>query len=182
MSRFLRAALAVAYLVTAASVSQAQQVTMSGEYGERASVSVPIPLNPPKVKCGIPPVPPATEDTAPTDNARCPQVSKNPTQAPPFGPGVIGFDQPEKGVPVPGAGVIIINGGLNVGDSFTVPTLAFVQLASHKFSPLVNNPSLIQLDTSLTAALPAAQLSRPAEPRSYQACHSFRAGASCLRR
>ena len=150
MSKFLRAALAVAFLVSTAAVAQAQTVAMSGQYGERSGLVVPIPINilegqPPgnKVQCG--------PDAGVFQIARCPKGHKN-SMTP--GGGALGYTMPRTGVKVEGAGVRIINGGLNVGDPFTIPGVAFKVLARHRYTPVIENASVHQLDTTLTAALP----------------------------
>ena len=134
MSKLLRAAIALSFLLTTAGVTHAQNVAMSGEYGESSGRLVNIPINPPKAVCTN------------TFSARCHAGARNgvPDQ----------LLEPSSGVPVGGAGVIIMPGGLAEGDRFTIPTLAFIQDAVHKFTPVINNIAIVQLDTTLTAAMP----------------------------
>ncbi|MFK7897732.1 MAG: hypothetical protein AB8G23_17990 [Myxococcota bacterium] len=120
----------------------AQTVAMSGEYGASHGRSVNFPINPPRTVCTN------------TQNARCHYGE----QLFPTVPSTIvdPLAGPASGVGVPGAGIRVIEGGLNVGDVFTLPPGAFRQAAGPQFTPIVDNVVVRQLDTSFAFSMPAA--------------------------
>ncbi len=158
MSMLLRAAVTLSFLLSTAGVAQAQ-VAMSGEYGESSGRIVNIPLNPPRALC----------TNAAT--ARCHQGSID------FGggPSADQLSEPASGVGVDGAGVVIMPGGLAVGDQFTIPPLVFRQEPAGvvQFTPVIGSPAIVQLNTTLTAAMPAT--ARVTSPQS--GTRIFRANA-----
>lgn len=119
----------------------AQRVAMSGEYGGSFGRLVNFPLNPPRTVCD------------PTQSARCHpgQIDRGIERLT-----VDPLAEPSSGVGVPGAGVRIVDGGLAVGNRFTIPPGAFTQAAGHQFTPVVNDLAIVQLDTTFTYSMPAA--------------------------
>lgn len=158
MSNLLRAAVALSFLFSTAGVAQAQ-VAMSGEYGESSGRIVNIPLNPPRAICSN------------VQDARCHQgqIDRG------FGaPEVDALSEPSSGVSVNGG--VIMDGGLAVGDTFTIPPLVFQQdpnVSGANFTPVINNVAIVQLNTTLTAAMPAT--ARETNPQS--GTRIFRANA-----
>ncbi|MFK7897728.1 MAG: PEP-CTERM sorting domain-containing protein [Myxococcota bacterium] len=142
-------------LLTISPAAFGQSVAMSGEYGSSAGGLLNIPVNPPKTAC------------VQAGNARCHFAQTV------FGgtPNNIPLAEPSSGVGVGGAGAIIMEGGLSVGDPFTVPPGAFQQNAGPQYTPIVNNPSLIQLDTTFVFSMPAAAraVNPPTATRVFQA-------------
>ncbi len=175
MSKFLRAALTVATVGMAAAASQAVPVAMYGEYGESNGIIVNIPQNPPIVPCVPPPllvlpaqhatvmgsltlmnvnnVPPAGLPAqhldlraAGVNDARCHDREQH-VNFSTMRPGV--FNQPNVG----NHGARIINGGLAVGDAFTIPPFAFAQQLGPQIGIVLQNVTR-QLDTTFIAAMP----------------------------
>ncbi|MFK7897731.1 MAG: hypothetical protein AB8G23_17985 [Myxococcota bacterium] len=135
---------------------RAQSVAMSGEYGASVGRLSHSPVNPPRTAC------------TQMQNARChygerarPTVSM--TTVDPLAAA-------SGGVGVPGAGVRVIEGGLSVGDTVTVPPGAFRQAAGHQFTPILNHNLFVQLDTTFVFSMPAASraLNPPAATRVLQ--------------
>ncbi|MFK7897729.1 MAG: hypothetical protein AB8G23_17975 [Myxococcota bacterium] len=152
----LRLVLVLAAALSSPAEAQAQTVAMSGEYGESSGRVVNLPLNPPFLPC------------AQAQNARCHAGQLS------FVGGTSVTDdplaEPSSGVGVPGAGVRVIDGGLGVGDAFTVPTGAFKQDAGLQFTPIVNQTRIHQLNTTFTYSMPAAAraVNPPAATRIFQ--------------
>jgi hypothetical protein len=143
MSKFLRAAAVLATFVMAASIGHAQVVAMAGEYSEGNGIIINIPQNPPGLPC-------ATDQTDwdAQNNARC---LRNVQQF--FGGGAAPiFVNPHHGV----VGARNLNAGaggsagLNVGDPFSIPPLAFQQRLGYQVGIVLNNVT-VQLDTFFTA-------------------------------
>ena len=164
-SRFIGSIVLSLAMTTAAS---AQFVSMTGEYTESNGFVVNIPNNQPLVTCGAGGSPNAT----PTNDARCHGVRRT-IYDPVLGP--LNFLTPQNGVPerlnqnIPG--------GLNVGDSFTIPTGFFGQdristggLAVSTGGPVINN-AVIWISSAFTARMPAASrnVSPPASTRVMRA-------------
>lgn len=137
-------------MVLGSSTAQAQYVSMSAEYHEANGRVVNIPHNQPAVICG------ATINTPPAvADARC--VGARQTIYQPA-LGALKYIAPQDGVPnVNGT----IPGGLNVGDTFTIPTEWFKQTPSvvpppfPVAGPVVDN-AVIWISTAFTARLPGA--------------------------
>lgn len=167
MSKIIRAAFAVAAVGIVAGASQAAPVAMYGEYHESNGIIVNIPQNPPIVLCNPPPlltIPaghnkitamgqvfvPSYLDLRPTgpNDARChDRESHFPDLSGGLAPGV--FNKPRVG----NKGARIANGGLNVGDPFTIPPFAFQQQLGKQIGAVLNNVTR-QLDTTFIAAMP----------------------------
>ena len=134
---------------------------MAGEYHEANGVIVQIPQNPPQITCA------ADQPTWEGQNdARC---LRNVQQFFAMG-GAANFNQPHHGV----NGARNLNAGaggtagLNIGDPFSIPTLAFQQRLGQQVGIVLNNV-VVQLDTSLTGAAPAAARGKnpPANTRQF---------------
>ena len=145
MSNFLRAAAVMATVVLGASAAQAQTVGMAGEYTEGNGIIIQIPQNPPNVPC--------TYGAA--QDARCVRNTQNF-----FGAGTAAPVSlyPHHGVYGGGQGT----GGLNVGDTFTVPPLLMQQRLGQQVGIVLNNVT-VQLDTTFTAA--AGPVTRTKNPQ-----------------
>lgn len=157
MSRVFRTLSLAVTLGMVASASQAQTVAMYGEYHESNGIIVNIPQNPPVVPCVPPPRPAFTPmdpqfvaqiDPRPTgvNDARCHDREQHffgSTMA----PGV--FNQPDVG----NKGARIVNGGLAVGNPFTIPPFAFQQNLGPQVGIVIAN-AVRQLDTTFLAAMP----------------------------
>lgn len=144
----------LAVLALPAGLTSAQTVAMRGEYGASIGRLINLPLNPPKLPC------------VQTQQARCIFGEVD------GGAGGIPdpLAEPLNGVGVDGAGIRIIPGGLDVGAPFTIPPGAFRQAAGPQFTPIVNNLAVIQLDTTFTFSMPAAEraVNPPAATRIFQ--------------
>lgn len=137
-----------------------QTVAMSGEYGSSDGRILKFPVNGVRVPCD------------PAQSARCISGEldlSGSIAADPLG-------APSSGVGVDGAGVVIMPGGLDVGDPFTIPPGVFRQDARPEFTPIVNVGSgfagfIVQLDTTLSYFIPSAAraVNPPASTRVFQA-------------
>ena len=161
MSKFLRAAAVLATFVMGASVGHAQIVAMAGEYSEGNGIIINIPQNPPNQTCAT-----GQAGWEAQNNARC---LRNVQQffgggAPPI------FNNPHVGV----VGARNLNAGaggfagLNVGDPFSIPPLAFQQRLGQQVGIVLNNVT-VQLDTTFTAGAPGTARSKnpPANTRQF---------------
>jgi hypothetical protein len=162
MSKFLRASAVLASIVMAASVGQAQTVAMAGEYSEGNGIVVNIPQNPPSLPCAT-----GQAGWDAQNNARCLRNNQK------FFGGGAGpvFANPHHGVV--GARLIGPGGaggsaGLNVGDPFSIPPLAFQQRLGYQVGIVLNNIT-VQLDTFFTAGAPGTARSKnpPANTRQF---------------
>jgi len=155
MSKFLRAAAIMATVVLGASASQAQTIAMAGEYSEGNGIIIQIPQNPPNVSCTYPA----------TDDSRC---LRNNQKFFGQGAGPVTLE-PHHGVY--GAGLMNPPGvaggtkanGLNVGDSFTVPSFFMKQRLGNQIG-IVLNAAVVQLDTAFTAAAPGPSRTKNPQP------------------
>lgn len=139
MSVFLRAACVVAAIALSASVAQAQQVAMAGQYHESNGIIVNIPQNPPIVDC---------DETV--NDARCGKREQHFF----FQPAIPVYNKPQVGNRAAlNIDTVAGNGGLDPGDAFVVPPLAFTQMLGVQVGQVLNNVT-IQLDTYFTAAMP----------------------------
>jgi len=163
MSKFLRAAV-LATFVMGASAAQAQTVGMAGEYSESNGIVVQIPQNPPNVSCVLGETQGGAVGVA--NDARCIN-SRQGFGFDPAGGGTSATAGPDfrqkpsfgvygaQNIPTQGAGPGVQNNaaGLNPGDPFLVPPLAFSQRLGQQVGIVLNNVT-IQLDTTFTAAAP----------------------------
>ena len=163
MSSIVRTALAATSIAVAvgmaASAVQAQSVAMAGSYAEGNGIIVNIPQNPPNVACD-----PALarcvgkRDLTPADLVTAMTSLGGTTNVPPSLT-VIPLIRNGPSFGVKGAALINTVGtaqnALNVGEQFTVPTLAFNQRLGHQVGQVLNN-IVVQLDTTFTAGMPAA--------------------------
>jgi hypothetical protein len=159
MSKFLRAAVVLATFVMGATAAQAQFVGMAGEYTESNGIIVQIPQNPPIIPCTPASPQGVNDDSNPLLNdSRCMGseqhffgTTANPPvhQKPSFG------NNGAQIIPTQGAGPGPQNNpaGLNPGDPFLIPPLAFQQRLGKQVGIVLNNVT-IQLDTTFTAAMP----------------------------
>ena len=162
MSKFLRAAFVMATFV-AAGASQAVPVAMYGEYREANGIIVNIPQNPPIVICvpaAVPVAPPGhltimgaavpsfvLPRAAGANDAGCPTRSEQFQIVP--GAEALVFNKPSVG----NNGARIANGGMAVGDPFTVPPFAFRQQKGQQIGVVLNNVTK-ELTTNFIAAMP----------------------------
>jgi len=150
MSKFLQLAVVLATSAGLSAAAQAQVVGMYGEYAESNGIIVNIPQNPPIVDCWNQ-VPPQPLD------ARChKRVQKffGATQAQVYNQPQVG-NHGAQNIPTVGGAADPDNDGLDVGDPFVIPTLAFRQQLGLQVGIVLNNV-VRQLDTAFTAAMPAA--------------------------
>ena len=169
MSKFLRAAAVLATFVMGATAAQAQFVGMAGAYHESNGIIVQIPQNPPNVPCTPASAQGVNDDSNPLLNdSRCMGSEQHffgSTAAPPV------HQQPSFGNN--GAQIIATQGagpnpqlnpaGLNPGDPFLVPPLAFQQRLGKQVGIVLNNVT-IQLDTTFTAAMPGTARVKNPQP------------------
>jgi hypothetical protein len=159
MSKFLRAAVVLATFVMGATAAQAQFVGMAGEYHESNGIIVQIPQNPPIISC-TPSSPQGVDDDSNPllNDSRCmaseqhlfmTTAAQPVHQKPSFG------NNGARIIPTQGAGPGPQNNpaGLNPGDPFVIPPLAFQQRLGRQVGIVLNNVT-IQLDTTFTAAMP----------------------------
>jgi hypothetical protein len=162
MSKTLRVAHMLATVSLAAAASQAQTVGMYGEYHESNGIIVNLPQNPPIVPCVPPPLTTAPPphptiagamtfqhlDLRPTGvhDARCHDREQH-VNFTTMQPGV--FNKPRIG----NRGARIVQGGMNVGDPFTIPPFAFQQNLGLQVGIVLQN-LVRQLDTQFIAAMP----------------------------
>ena len=161
MSKFLRAAFVMATFV-AAGASQAVPVAMYGEYREANGIIVNIPQNPPTVICVPAPVlvaPPGhltimgaahasvVLPRAGVNDAGCPTRSEHFAASGGVAPLV--FNKPLVGT----KGARSANGGMAIGDPFTVPPFAFQQQLGKQVGVVLNNVTK-ELETTFIAAMP----------------------------
>jgi hypothetical protein len=152
MLNVLRLIGAIALMVVGTTAAQAQFVTMGGQYTESNGFVVNIPNNQPNVICGAG----GNINATPVNDARCHGVRRTIYQ-PAFGP--LNFATPQTGVPTR-ATVPTIMGGLNAGDTFTVPTGFFGQTpptfgVNDEAGPVINN-AVIWISSGFTGRMPAA--------------------------
>jgi hypothetical protein len=155
-----------------ASLANAQNVGIAGEYSESNGVIIHIPQNPPNVDCAA-----STAAWAAPGDARCPRIEQHffmSTAAP------ARFVNPHHGnygarLGTAATSTLPTNAlgganaaGLNVGDAFRVPPLLMQQRLGPQIGIVLNN-AVRQLDTTFTAAAPgtARALSAPADTRVF---------------
>jgi len=172
MSRFLGAAVALTVCVMGASLANAQNVGIAGEYSESNGVIVNIPQNPPNQTCAA-----STAAWSAPGDARCPRIEKHffMTTANPAA-----FANPHLGnygarLGTAATGTLPTNplgggnpAGLNVGDAFRVPPFLMQQRLGPQIGIVLNN-AVRQLDTTFTAAAPGTARSKnaPADTRVF---------------
>lgn len=173
MSRFLGAAVVLTVCVMGASLGNAQNVSMLGEYSESNGVIIHIPQNPPNQDCAA-----STAAWSAPGDARCPRIEQhfNMTTAAPAR-----FVNPVKGnfgvrlgtaatstLPTNPGGSTANPAGLNVGDAFRLPPFLMQQRLGQQVGIVLNNP-VRQLDTTFTAAAPGTARSKnaPADTRVF---------------
>ena len=177
MSRFNGIGFVLAAAVAMAATASHAQVAMYGQYGESNGIIVNIPQNPLVRNCvppvqpnvypphatigGIPPLLPSNIEVRVTGNndARC--HSRNTEFAASGRKKASVFNKPQRGVYGFVAGV---NGGLNVGDPFTVPPFAFQQQLGKQVG-IVLNSAVRQLDTTFIAAMPGTNRASGMQPK-----------------
>ena len=171
MSKVLRITAVVASITFAAVAAQAQNVSMYGSYSEGNGIIVNIPQNPPLATCNaaaarcvgkrdltpadlITSTTPTFGSTIMVPPARL-NTSTNPTSGTPNG---VPFLRNGPSFGVVDAQIIAATsaGTLAPGNAFTMPPLAFQQRLGHQVGQVLNN-AVKQLDTTFTAAMPAAQ-------------------------
>ena len=141
MFKLIDAAAVIASIALGTSLVQAQTVAMAGQYSEANGIIVNIPQNPPNVSC------------TQASNARC--VARRQYFGPPQTnpPGPLLFNGPQVGNR---AALLIPNGSLSVGGTFTIPPLAFTQMLGNQVGQVLNN-IVVQIDTDVTAVMPEPQ-------------------------
>ena len=177
MSRFNEIGFVLAAAVAMAATASHAQVAMYGQYGESNGIIVNIPQNPLVRNC----VPPAQPNVYPphatiggvnilpsfidlraangVNDARCHGRNTEFANSKRLKPSV--FNKPQRGVYGFVAGV---NGGLNVGDPFTVPPFAFQQQLGKQVG-IVLNSAVRQLDTTFIAAMPGTNRLSGMQPK-----------------
>jgi hypothetical protein len=178
MSRFFKIVALAATLGTAATSAQSAPVAMFGQYHESNGLIVNIPQNPPAVPCTLPPLlvaPPshttpmgsvqqhvALRASGPND-ALCHLRDQWLNLTIPLGGATTAMGN--KGLRIvkpqrPNSGGIVADGGLNVGDAFTVPPFAFYQKRGSQIG-VVPESVTRQLDTTFTAVMPGINRQGP---------------------
>ncbi len=176
MSRFNEIGFVLAAAIAMAATASHAQVAMYGQYGESNGIIVNIPQNPLVRNC-IPPVQPNVYPPhatimgavilpsfidvrgSGTNDARCHGRNTEFANSKRLKASV--FNKPQRGVYGFVAGV---NGGLNVGDPFTVPPFAFQQQLGKQVG-IVLNSAVRQLDTTFIAAMPGTNRISGMQPK-----------------
>lgn len=173
MFKFVGVAAGVLTVGMVVTASHAAPVAMYGTYGETNGIIVNIPQNPPILPCVPPPLTqmypdhtaitgmvfPSNIDLRPTGpkDARCHARNSEFAGTGRGAPSI--FNKPVRGV----QGARVIDGGLNVGDPFTVPPFAFQQRLGKQVGVVLNSVTR-QLDTAFTAAMPGTNRQAGKQP------------------